>query len=391
MEEQQKEQYRNFVINLNKFVFDLNRYYPNEGTKKFLEVFDKLDMGKVMIRYINMLREFENELKQRNEIIFSQPLVIFPGINLSQYWQHFNLKQKQKIWTYLQILFVRGEVLLNYKETSEQTSDKNKIIKSIITNINENTNPVKQEIENSGTDPTNLFQLNFNPFVGVGIDKTTADQYSINEMYSSTKLLENGETSFKPGLGSIASFMGLDKMIDIEQLSEQLRNMKKEEIDDATNNIKKLLGGNIDENTSHIITDMLTNISEELKKDDISKGNPIDSIIKIAETVADKMKPSIQSGMDISKLWSSTQNLANECKNEKGESINIGGLNPFDLLNKLVNVENNSQEQCFANCNNILKEMGVNNIDLSKFNLGNLSNSFGQNLPRKKKHKKNKK
>jgi len=65
-----EEQYKNFVGNLFKFISALNRYHPHEGAKKFLEVFDKLDMGKVLLRYLNEMRQYEDQLKNRDEVIF---------------------------------------------------------------------------------------------------------------------------------------------------------------------------------------------------------------------------------------------------------------------------------------------------------------------------------
>ena len=134
--------------------------------------------------------------------------------------------------------------------------------------------------------------------------------------------------------------VGIDKMLNLGELTEQLKNMKKEDIDEATNSIKCLLGN--DDNTSNLVSDMLMNIQDELKKENISNGNPLDNIVKIAESVASKMKPKMdEDGVDMNKLWQSTQNLANQCANENGNSLFGNGNNPFDLkksvTSKLIN------------------------------------------------------
>lgn len=352
------EQYYNQLItNLNGFVSDLNRYIPNEGCSKFLEVFDKLDMGKVMLRYLNSMRDHEDELKNRNEVMFTNDLIVFPNINLSEFWPNLSTGQKNKVWTYLQILYVQCELILNFKESSESSSDKNKTLKTIVENMKE-----AETVENE-----------FNPYLGVGNNNT---DYSVNDILSGCENIADG--IHKPGLSSFAGTIGLDKMLDVDKLSDQLKNMKKEDIDQATSNIKGLLSTNIDEKTSSILDVMLSNIQEELQRDDVASGNPLDKIMKIAEKISDKIKPKIESeGLDVSKLWSSTQNLANSCTDENGKTPFTGGIDPFSLINKLMTQTQGSgseqdqglgQEDYIKQCNSTLQSMGLNGIDLSRFN-----------------------
>ena len=108
--------YNQFVSNLKKFISDLNRYCPNEGCHNFLNVYESLDMGKVMVRYLGTMRKYENKLKNCDESLFTEKLALFPQIDMRELWVKLSSGQKKKIWTYLQLLYIQCEVILNHKE-----------------------------------------------------------------------------------------------------------------------------------------------------------------------------------------------------------------------------------------------------------------------------------
>ena len=108
----------------------------------------------------------------------------------------------------------------------------------------------------------------------------------------------------------------IDNKLNMEYLSKQLKNITKEQIEDSTKNIKSLLG-DVDENTSEMISLMLTDIKDELCKDNATSNdgsNPINNFLKmakIAESVAHKMIPKIDpKKVDMEKLLNSTKNIA---------------------------------------------------------------------------------
>jgi len=308
--------YQKFVKTLRDFLKDLNRYVPNDGCTQFLECFDRLDMHKVILRYVGIMREHEQRLKEFNESVFTQPLVVFPGINLSELWQKVPNEKKKKLFIYLHTLLVISDMMIQSADGAESNS---------VPSVN------ASETNNSSENSEEKKPLEFNPYVGVGGDNVL----SVDQMYSGE--LPEDQTVQKPGLGSLANMVGIDKMLNLKDLTDQLKNMKKEDIDEATNSIKSMLGTNVNEETSNLISDMLTNIQDELKNGDVSSGNPLDNIVKIAESVASKMKPKMdEGGVDMSQLWNSTQNLANQCTDGNGNNLFGNGMNPFDLVNKMM-------------------------------------------------------
>lgn len=350
-----EQYYHQFVTNLSNFISDLNRYIPNAGCDRFISVFDKIDMGKVMLRYLSTMRDYETLIKTRDELLFTNKLVILPDIDISEFWPKLSSGQKRKVWTYLQLLYVQSELILNYKESAQGDTEKNKTLKTMLSDV--------KDKDNDNDKNTSTEEFTFNPYVGIGGSQT---EYSIDEMYAGHDYPDEEQAT--PGLGSLASMVGLDKMLNVDKLSEQLKNMRKEDIDEATSNIKGLLANNVDEKTSGFIGEMLTSITDELSKDDISKGNPIDSIMRIAETVADKIKPKMESqDIDMTKLWNSTQELANNCKDDDGNTPFGSNRNPFGMLNSLVSQLNNAdpsevdQEAYMNSCNDALRSMGMGN------------------------------
>lgn len=167
----------------------------------------------------------------------------------------------------------------------------------------------------------------------------------------------------------------------MEDLAKQLKNITKEQIDQATKSIKSLLG-DVDEGTSEMIDMMLNDITDELKKDDLSNGNPINNLTKIAECVAHKMMPKIDPNkVDMKKVWNSTRNIANKCHDKDGKPIFDGPNNPLSMATNFLEKQmaytqynNNQSQQSNSNikpmteedyakeCQNLLKQLGLPNI-----------------------------
>lgn len=344
--------YTAFVQNLHRLVFDLNRYVPNDGSKNFLKVFDKLDMGKVMLRYLSTMREYETELQAKDESLFTLIYDIFPGIKLDEIWPQLSSSRKKKVWTYLQILYIQSELVLDY-ESAQQSTDKKEVLEGLVNNVNQYNNevklsekePIDKDVDKQNTKKEDSLcegdtsivttnpPLEFNPFVGVGESNV---EYSTTDMFAGVENLPDEEMT--PGLSSFASMIGIDKMIpNLDQLKDQLKNMNKEDIDEATNNIKSLLGDNVNEETSNLISDMLTNITDELKKEQANEEDPLKNIFKIAETVATKMKSKVEnSNVDMKELLNSTQNIANNCKDQEGNPLFNKNANPFAMLSQML-------------------------------------------------------
>jgi len=400
--------YHEFVGSLKKFVENLNRYVPNEGCADFIKYFDQLQMGKVMLRYLNKMRKYEVQLKNKDETMFANNFEILPNIDLHIYWPKLKSGQKNKLWTILQILYIQSEILLNNSEIKDSSSEKNKVLNEMIDNIGD-------DVENNGfssSDKKNIqlnessncittrsidnkYMLTINPYIGILSESQQIPEsgYSMNEMFSGPEILPGDSPNSSGILGN------LNGLLDVEKLSEELKNMTPEQIDEATNNIKSLLG-DTDQKTTDVIHTMLTGIQNELKSESIDTSDPWGCIGKISEKVAKNLQSKLDDdGVVMANLISSTQKLGN-CKDANGNPIFGGTMNPFTMLQGLIGkmsggVENQKfsgsvpqmpqMPQINKNCNKnsvnspnptpqqMLKEMGLEDFDLNNINPGNMA------------------
>ncbi|QKF93978.1 hypothetical protein QKU48_gp0520 [Fadolivirus algeromassiliense] len=392
-----EQHYNNFLTILYKFVYDLNRYVPSHVTQNALDVYKDLEMAKIIFRTYHLLKDNCDKINNKDETLFSQQFYILPGVDVSQSWVKLIKGQKDKLFTYLKILMIESDILVNQSPTPN-----NNIVDNKKTSNEQSKSPQSEIIQSTdtSTEIVKAQSVEFNPYVGVG--ENNKEQYSVNEMFSALDKMEDDKPT-GPGIETIAKMMGLNKLVNLEELSNQLKNMKKEDIENATNNIKGLLGNNVDEKTTNLISDMLTNISDEMKNNDMSNGDPLKNILNIAEKVASNMKPKIEQGdIDMSQLLQSTQAFASQCTDKNGKPMFDGKMNPFALLGQFANMNNMSnmnEEQCMQQCNTMLNNLGVNgggnmnmqqmmtqlqqSMNQSRTNQSNQTNTRGGKKPKK--------
>lgn len=290
-----------FVANLFNFISDVARYTGDQDCKTFLDIYTKLDMNKLLLRFVSIVGKNEDKLHNKDVRLFDS--CIIPGIDLSTIWSNLTQAQQNKCWSHLQILFLNGNIVVKMSKAQQQ-----------------------QDQEQQQQEQT------FDPYVGVGGDITT---YSINDIMEGPKNLEMDELA-TPGLESMTKLFGIDKMINLDKLKEQLENMTDEDINEQTESIKKLLGANLDERSSALISSMLGDIKNALKDEDIKNANPIDLIKKVATNVSDKLKHNV-SEADMEHLFKSTN------------MNNAAGFNPMSVLKKLNLNDKKSLESLMKN------------------------------------------
>ena len=350
-----EENFRKFITVLYDFLKDLNRYCPTAEVKTLLnpDIYQNLPMGQICLRYYTVMKDNAIDIENRNEKIFDHPLIILPDINISKIWFQLSKRQKNKIWTYLNILYKLCDIILNSEDIPPEQPPEQPP-----------TQPEQQpeQQEQSPTPEPAQPALNFNPYEGIGV---STEKYGIKDMFSGPETLpgeKQGGMGGMGGMGDMAGMLGLSKMFNVKELKNQLRNMSTEEIDAATKNLKDLLGSGVSDKTSGLISNMLTNITDELKKTPDSDGDGFDDIMKIAETVANNLQPQIERNkIDMSELLQSTEGLT---KKIAGQS---GAVNPFSLVNTMMgNLMNRStdptqisEQDCINECTNILQQMGM--------------------------------
>lgn len=277
------------------------------------------------------------QLKVTKEDNRQVTMTIIPGLDMIYGWYCLSDEDRNNLWFYIENMFISGTKMIHLvNETSTNNFD-TKILKEI------NYSRIKKDFTTSFPDQqiVNVMNLDVDPFLlGVGNNN---EEFDIENIIASTQDIQKGIDA--PGIGSMAKMLGVDKMLNMDELSKQLKNISKTEIDEATNNIKNLLGSNVDENTSEMISGILGDITEQLKSSNLGNGDPIQNIINIAEKVAQNALPKIDKNkVDMQKVFESTQNLANNYKDKDGNPILAGlgnGVNPLEMLTTLMQNQGN--------------------------------------------------
>ena len=349
--------------------------------KKQLEVSKVGDIIKkvfmIVSNNINYLKNKDVRLfdikEKRNGIDVT--VTLLPGINLYEAFLNLEKPKRKKMWKYVKGIYIASLDMISFIQNGN--IDEN--IKIITDNFKSEVSEtyIKQEYDTifKNKDKNDLKKEEFNVFTGVGENN---NNYSVEEMNSGPELLPDQQAPPDSGIGLILEATGLNKMINLDDLAEQLKNITPEEIKEATDSIKKLLGKNLDEKTAQVIDDMINDVTQELtenKKENLKDGKGgLSTIGKIAETVAKKVMPKINSkNLDPQKIIESTQNLTNIYKDQMSKSGN-NGPDPMAMLSSFLgnqmkmaeNLKNNNgnknakiKEDMMKQYKNMMKDMNV--------------------------------
>ena len=142
--------------------------------------------------------------------------------------------------------------------------------------------------------------------------------------------------------------LGIEQYLDMKEISEQLNNITDDNILEAEENVKGLLG-DVDEGTSNIVTDIFKDIANEFKKENDVGEDAFDSVYSIAENVAKSVIPKIDgNNFDIEKIWKSTQNMANNYTDKNGNKLFQGDMNPMNMMEHLKNMMSQMPQPTFT-------------------------------------------
>jgi hypothetical protein len=387
-------------------ILDILKQYNYANAIKMIDAIhnEKINMEKktsIIKKVYNSLLSNIELVKSRNEDLFyimsnvdnqQVKLTIIPAIDIGLIWPNISEDNKVLFWQYLIYAYIHSYLMINMVEDNQDDLIKNlepELVSGLIT-----SNFLFDKYFSVFPDSKFIVKKEFNPFVGVG---ENISDYSVDDVLAGQKSL--GALTYSK-TSNMLELLGINKMVNMEELSHQLKNITKEQIEEATTSIKGMLG-DVDNNTSDMISSMLSDISNELKGD-LNTDNPLDSLVKIAEKVAHNMIPKINSNkVDIEKVWNSTKKMADNCNDKDGKPIFGGSNNPLSFLtgfmekqmagikNKRANPQNmasaGQSNDGMEECQNMLKHMGLG-MNMSPDQLANLDiNKLVQDINKKKK------
>jgi hypothetical protein len=249
-----------------------------------------------------------------------ETVTIIPGLDIGLVAESFTDEEKDVLWNHLYMMYISSITMISANNTYAQDER--------LTNI---MPKLKEKIVRSGLTIGKDKGL-FNPFIG--LNKIEEDgEYDLNHMYT------NVGASPMPDMGAglsagmtmedIFKLVGVDKMIDIDQLNDQLKNCKQEDVDDATNNITKLLGAENDSDVKDVCQTLVSEIVSDLRT------NGLTNMFDTAKSVTSKIGKSLdqnkmkKTANQLQEFMANGEEKLKSMTNEKGENI---GQQIFDKL-----------------------------------------------------------
>jgi hypothetical protein len=243
-----------------KSAMDKDKIRAKKGKKKIInevKLFDKV---------FKVLSDCGEIIKTRDDKLFSRDFIMAPGVNLKHLWNYFDDTMKDRVWTYLNILLTSGS----------------------LHNIS--------------------LEDDFDPFIGV-----KAGDGKLSEM-AKVDLVPEGVLTDKKADGGM-SIPGLGG-IDLSSIAKQIGEADKDELKKASDELKSTLG---ESGAGGFIADMISSVTEELGKSDLSKGNPLQNLMQLANRVTESLAPKLD-GQNPEELFGSTMELHQKMQKGLGVS-----------------------------------------------------------------------
>jgi hypothetical protein len=269
--------FSNELLNLIVFIEEL---IPTETTQNILSKYPKINTARIIKRYHGIMNPVKGKLTNRDVTIFSKPLFIIPEFNISFFWENLPEDKKNNVWEKLSRLLIYSNIIIDSTPREQRVGEQN------------STSMSKQLVKKGQTKEVN-------PFVGIGENNTDISVSSLQ------KEVESGKVDGNPIMKA------LKNKLNIDELSNQLKNVDKDSISQMTEEVRKIITPNVDDpQVSGLIGEMLTNIGDELKNSDLSNGNLFETMLQIAEKMSTKLANDASSNKcSPEKLLASTQSI----------------------------------------------------------------------------------
>lgn len=318
-----------FISTLYKLVHDVNRYVPSKNLTTILDKYKELNFATVVYKIGTLLKNNVQMINDKNQELFNDTFIVLPNFDLKPLWPKLKTGQKNKVWIYLSILQIESDLIIT-QASNEKVTVKEETVKEENVKINDDNDLIK-----------------FDPFEGIGSNDT-----NVAELYESISLMDEEEGG--PGIESVMKMLGVDKMIDIKGITEQIRTMTPESIKENMDKLQEVLGDDMDKDTYEIVETMLFGMNKGLQNQD--------NLIKALEETSKTMEPIMkEKKFDPQKLIKAASAAMETQKNPDGSSI----PNPMAMLSNFFN-PGTSKKQMLQQAQNMLGQMGMGNVDMSK-------------------------
>lgn len=277
------------------------------------------DQGKIIKKIYKTVTQYLDKLlaEPNSDItMFSERnsdgkiVTIIPGLDLNLVVKHFSEEELTMFWGYFYVVYISAVKMI----TEINSHKKNSKVWEAIPKIQE-------RIQKLGLTSGKDSKL-FNPYVGLTGDTAT----DINSLFSNVGGGIINDPSAMTPEGLLAK-LGIENMLDLEKIKDQLNNIKEEDKQEAVKNIVNLLGANGDSDITDICSQLVGGIVEELKT------NGLKDMFSTAQAVTSKLGQNL----DKNKMKKTAKQLGSFVKNGQSNLKNLKDSNGNPLPSGLIN------------------------------------------------------
>lgn len=319
-----------FMKTLKMFVNELHTNFYTEETKKFLDIFDKINSSKIIKRVYDFLLPLKKDILNKNSNIFKIEQFILPEIDLSKFWNNLDEIKRNNIWIYLQMLSITSSSICN-------TS-------------------------------------NFNPYIGIEGGNITVDSLC-KEMATNSSMKDN--VGIKSLVNMILQQVGVKNPEEfVGNFINEIKDIKPETVEKTVNELNEHMGIEGTEN-KEFLRKIITALPNEIKNIDFEKES-FNGIIKIAQNIMENViKPDLENGkINVGELL----NLQNNLMKKMNKDIKLDDKKTKDANEMLKKMTSMLPPELFSNGESIPTEIPEE-----------ILNSFGKKIDVKEDIKKNNK
>lgn len=294
------------------------RQVCSELKKGFSEKNDDFDQGRIIKKLYKVLTQHINKIyPEKSNDLFTlkneknETITIIPGLDINLVIHLLNNDDMNYLWGYLYMMYVCSVSMISLINNHK----KNEKILELLPKI-------KEKVVKSGV--MNKNQKLYNPFIGLIGQTDTVAQYDVKTMFETVEGIKSPEDMT---MEAMLKATGIDKLIDPNTinptvLSEQLKGIGQDDINEATSSIATLLGADGDDDVSDICGTLVSGIVSNMKENP-SKG--ITDMFGTAKGVVDKLGHTLDQNK-MKKTASKVFNFFKEGKNNLKNMKDKDGL-----------------------------------------------------------------
>ncbi len=252
---------------------------------------DGVDQVKIIKKVFKVLTQHKDLLRKHDVSLFSirtpegKIITIIPGLNMNLNISLMNDEQLTSLWGNIDTMFVTS-VKMIYLMTDESRHDKE--ILEIVAELEH------QALKN--------IQDNF----FMGLNTGGENIVNMDQLMSSDIVIPGTEAN-----AGIFGVLGIDKLMDIQNLANEIKNFDDKDINETINTLTSMLGNDTD--IKDVCSTMVKSVLEDIKV------NGIENMLSIAERVSDK----IGSKIDPEKMAKTANGMGDLIKNNNEQLNNL--------------------------------------------------------------------